>query len=227
MKGKVAAHGVGAFGFAEDAHGFIERAGGKVAMLTSPQLSCESLLAAREFAAGPLGGATVYVGGKPNGSSDAFLICADKNPNRAGVVQVFGTAQLANTAYKLLEEMEQGRVKVLYMMRGELPFDGEGRSRFLSALAKVDLVVFQAPHGLDLAERAHIFLPSATHAEQDGTFVNETGYAQAAYAAVPPQGQALADWDVLSRIARAAGKPLSFDSFDALHATLAATIAAE
>lgn len=32
MKGEVAAQGVGAFGLAEDAHGFIERAGGKVAL---------------------------------------------------------------------------------------------------------------------------------------------------------------------------------------------------
>jgi NADH dehydrogenase/NADH:ubiquinone oxidoreductase subunit G len=112
-------------------------------------------------------------------------------------------------------------------MRGELPFDTAGRARFAAALNRVALVVYQGPHGLDLEERAHIFLPSATHAEQDGTFVNETGYAQAAYAAVPAMGQALADWDVLSRIARAADRPLSFDSFDALHATLAATIAAE
>ena len=205
----------------------VATANGQVAMLTSPQLSCESLLAAREFAASVLGNATVYVGGNPSGGNDAFLITSDKNPNRAGVVQVFGPAILANTAYKLLEEMEQGRVQVLYLMRGELPFDTAGRARFAAALSRVALVVYQGPHGLDLEERAHIFLPSATHAEQDGTFVNETGYAQAAYAAVPAMGQALADWDVLSRIARAADRPLSFDSFDALHATLAATIAAE
>jgi NADH-quinone oxidoreductase subunit G len=129
----------------------VATANGQVAMLTSPQLSCESLLAAREFAASVLGNATVYVGGNPSGGNDAFLITSDKNPNRAGVVQVFGPAILSNTAYKLLEEMEQGRVQALYLMRGELPFDTAGRARFVrrqrgaleSRAAKDDVIAFE------------------------------------------------------------------------------------
>ena len=198
---------------------------GGMAFVASMQASSESLLAARTFVEGQLPGASVYVSGQADGPSDAFLIQADKNPNRAGVAMVFGQDALRNTAYKLLEDIEAGRVRSLYMMRADLPFDQAGRARFAAALRKLDLFVLQAPHELELGELAHVFLPSATHAEQEGTWVNEAGIPQRVGAAIAPVGQALPDWEIFGRLTR--GADAEAPDFDTLHERFAASLAAQ
>jgi NADH-quinone oxidoreductase subunit G len=202
-------------------------ASGGVAFVASMQASTEALVAAREFAERVLGGATVYLSGKGDGDSDAFLIRADKNPNRAGARLAFGDDVEKQTAYRLLDDLEAGRIRTLYMMRAELPFDAEGRRRFVAALEKLDLFVLQGPHGLDLEAAADVFLPSTTHAEHDGTYVNEQGIPQATWAGLAPQGQSLPDWDIFARIARAAGVPLSHDSFESWRDSVSTAFAAE
>jgi anaerobic selenocysteine-containing dehydrogenase len=70
-------------------------------------------------------------------------------------------------------------------------------------------------------------LPSTTHAEHDGTYVNEQGIPQATWAGLAPQGQSLPDWDIFARIARAAGMPLSRDSFESWRDSVSTAFAAE
>lgn len=62
----------------------------------------------------------------------------------------------------------------------------------------------------DLVDRAHIALPTCSHAEKDGTFVNLEGIAQPFYQAFRPHGDALPDWQIFMRMARAMGHALSF-----------------
>lgn len=191
-----------------------------VAFVASAQASCEGLLAGREFARQVLHADRTYWSGKADGDADAFLIRADKNPNRAGVGTVFGPEILTHDAHRLLRDLESGAIRVLYMMGSELPFSTDEKARFLEAVGKLDLFVLQAAHRGGLDERAHVVLPAASHAEQDGTFINEDGLMQPFWAAYSARQQTLPDWEIFVRVARGADTRLAFSEFDALHSAL-------
>ncbi|TVR03228.1 MAG: ferredoxin [Deltaproteobacteria bacterium] len=198
-----------------------EKATGEgVAFVASAQSSCEGLMAGREFVRTMLDDAPVFWTGRPDGDGDAFLIRADKNPNRAGLAGIFGVEVLAQDAHRLLQELERGAIRVLYMMDSTLPFTSDEMKRFRAAVEKLELFVLQAPRRGGLDDLADVLLPSTTHAEQDGSFVNEDGLLQSFWAAYRPRTQALADWEVFVRLARGADRELSFSDFESLHGAL-------
>ena len=67
------------------------------------------------------------------------------------------------------------------------------------------MVVFQGTTAGKTAAAAHLVLPSAAYVERDGTFTNFQGRVQRFRTAVPPLGQALPDWEIAARLARALG----------------------
>ena len=190
----------------------------RVAFVTSARASNEALLAGKAFAETVLGGASVYWSGCADGEGDALLIRADKNPNRAGIAAVFGEG--VKGADALLSDLEGGKIDVLYMMGAEVPFGEDAAGRFAAAAKKAQLFVLQASHRRGLAEAATATLPTCTHAEQEGTYINEDGIVQPAFAAYAPTHDALPDWAVLVRVARGADLPLPFDDFAGLQAEL-------
>ncbi len=195
--------------------------GGSVALCVSARTSCEGLYAAKMFGESVLGGARVFWSGRAEGESDQFLVTADKNPNRGGVARVFGPDVLANDANALLEAMRSGEVRGLYMLGSDLPFaDAATRAEFVGLAQKTKLFVLQSAHQGSLAEAADVTLPSATHAEQEGTFVNGEGLAQEFWQAIPPSGQALPDWEILVRLARGADQAFAFDALDQIRTEL-------
>lgn len=207
--------------------GDLQKHVGAIAFVASAQASLENLYAAKEFAATTLGGADVYWTGRAGGESDELLIQADKNPNSNGLMTVFGADIEDRNAGKLLADMEAGRVKAVYMMGTELPFDAEGRKRFTEAARGLKLFVLQSTHQAELAAIATVSLPAATHGEQEGTFINSDGIVQPAFQALEPAGQALPDWAIFVRIARAADTPLTFDGLGGIQSALFEADAAE
>ncbi len=205
----------------------IAGAGSRVAFVASAGASTEGLYAAREYASRVLGDVTTYWSGRPDGDADEFLIRADKNPNRRGVLEVFGDDIAARDARALLAAVEGGQVDVLYMMGSDLALDASEHTRLLASLSKVSLFVLQAPHGSMLAQHAHVVLPSATHAEQDGTWINEDGAVQEAWKAFDAPGQCLPDWQIFVRMARGADVDLGLTDVDAIRAALYSAHAAE
>lgn len=201
--------------------------GDSVALVASARESSENLLAARLWASEALNAERFFWSGTPDGEADYFLISADKNPNRAGVAQVFGEDVLANDAAKLVEEMEAGNIRVLIMMGTELHGDAALRERFVAALEKVERFVLVAMHGAELADKAWAALPASSHAEQDGSFVNEDGIPQDFDFAFAPKGQSLPAWEIFVRLGRGAGRDLSAPDFAALNHALYAEEAAE
>lgn len=197
---------------------------GSVALVLSAQASCEDLLLAKLFKEQLIGEETqLFMGGAPDGRSDDLLMRADKNPNRRGVEAVFGTLDGIKPAHKLAEAITTGSVKVVYMMGSELgsahsfiedkglaSTRAEEREAAVAALSSCDLFILQSSHGADLLDAAHIVLPACTHAEKDGTFVNEEGIAQPFYKAFEPHGDSLPDWQIFMRLSRAMGSPISF-----------------
>lgn len=175
----------------------------------SAQASCEDLYLAKRFASEVLGGVRLYQAGKPDGDEDDFLIKKDKNPNTRGIETVFADSEVRSFE-ALQSDLGKGAIKALYMMESETPTTSEGRQSFLEALDLLDFFVFQSRHSSDLAARAHIALPAATHAETTGTFVNIHGIAQEFEQAFAPHGDSLPHWQIFMRIAKKMGTPLTY-----------------
>jgi NADH-quinone oxidoreductase subunit G len=185
-------------------------------VVLSPQASCEDLMVARRFAQETLGVTRFYVGGKPDGDHDDFLIHADKNPNRNGLLLTFPKDARPKPFSALLDDLASGALQVLWVMGAEVPVEGEALQRFLQMAQRLDQVILQAPRGGALAEIAHVNLPTCTHAEKDGTFINADGVVQPFLKAFEPKVEALPDWQVFLHLARKLGKPLGYLLFQDL-----------
>jgi formate dehydrogenase major subunit len=75
------------------------------------------------------------------------------------------------------------------------------------AMEKLDLVIVQDIFINETAkEFGDVFLPAASSFEKDGTFMNGERRIQRVRQAVPPQGEARSDWEIVCDIARLMGK---------------------
>ena len=81
-------------------------------------------------------------------------------------------------------------------------------------------VIYQGSHGDRGAHRADVILPGAAYTEKDAIYVNTEGRPQMTARAVFPPGEAREDWTILRALSGALGKPLPFDTTQALRATL-------
>ncbi len=173
------------------------------AVLAAPQMSNEELFSARRLFRDCVGiqnlgwhvptDGTVY--------SDDFLITADKNPNTMGARLILPSAPGGEY---LLHECAEGRIHWLYIFGHDLG-RGFDPGYVREALSKVECVVFQGSSNQPTAAMAHIQLPSAVYAEKEGTFTNLQGRVQRFQAAIPPIGDALADLEILARLAKGLG----------------------
>lgn len=82
-------------------------------------------------------------------------------------------------------------------------------------------VIYQGHHGDKGAARANVILPGAAYTEKAGIYVNFEGRVQQTRAAVPLLGDSRDDWKILRAISEVVGKPLPYDSHEALRARLA------
>ncbi len=176
----------------------------------SPQASCEDLYLAKQFVEQTLQVDNLYLGGKPDGYEDDFLIKADKNPNRQGVAAVFGGLDQFDDFDQLIDDIESGEITSLYMMETDVPADDETRERFVEAVDQLDLFVLQSMHNGPFAEKAHLALPACSHAESEGTFVNVNGISQPFEKAFEPHGDSLPHWQIFMRFAAAMDTPFSY-----------------
>ena len=196
-----------------------------MAVVLSPQASCEDLYLAKRFFEEGLGVERFYLGGKADGFEDDFLIKADKNPNRRGVAAVFGGLDGIGDIDDLLADLDDGSVRSLYMMETHLPIGDDQRASLVSTLTNLDLFVLQSQHHADLADVAHIALPACSHAETEGTFVNFNDIAQPFDKAFEPHGNSLPHWQIFMKIGAKVGVDLGYtfihqiqqEMFDASH----------
>jgi predicted molibdopterin-dependent oxidoreductase YjgC len=65
--------------------------------------------------------------------------------------------------------------------------------------------VFQGSNANATSDRAHLVLPAAAWVEREGTWTNTASRVQRFWRAVPPVGEARADWEILAEVARALG----------------------
>ncbi len=189
----------------------------RVGVILSTYLTNEGLyVAKRLFQAFGVRNITVQGPSRP-GSSDQFLIQADKSPNTRGA-HALG---LSFSSASLLEQAGRGELSVLYVFGHDL-LEVYGALAVDEAIPTLRLLAFQGPHVNGSCRVAHVILPSAVYAEQDGTFTNCQGRVQRIHPAVAPLGEAKADWQILLELARRLDLTLDFSDASAIFNELAA-----
>lgn len=183
------------------------RAGGRLALMVSPMLSCEDAWHLGQLALAIDPNALVGVGPIPfNGEDKTFpggyTIRAEKAPNARGVrrvlealgIQVLNTAAMEST---LSSDASIDRL----IVTGNYP--SEWVTPSLSAAIGPDrfvLLIDTLPNAL--STRADVFLPAATWVEKAGTFENAGGVLQSFEQAISPidycKGEAQIAMDLLS-----------------------------
>jgi predicted molibdopterin-dependent oxidoreductase YjgC len=83
---------------------------------------------------------------------------------------------------------------------------------FRQALEKLEFLVVQDIFLSETAWLGDVVFPAAGFAEKDGTFTNTERRIQRIRQAVPPPGEAKADWEIISALAEKMGKPFGYQT---------------
>ena len=184
-------------------------ADGRLGVIASARLSNEELFLIREIFQSALGGRVSASVPEEPGSSDDFLIKADKNPNTSGATLLGLAGPDAPEAGQLVDEALEGSLDVLWVFGHDLvQLFGEEKVRQLSE--KVPLFVFSGTNENPTVPLAHWVLPTAAYVEKDGTFVNCHGRVQRIGRAFPPLEDSREDWRILLELAGKLGLPFDW-----------------
>ncbi len=148
---------------------------------------------------------TCYVSGRKDRPerADRILRSADVNPNTQGA-RLFAGSQAKNFQ-ELLKDLEQEKLKALWMIGEDVPLHEVEQSHLFQLLDRLKVFIVQAVHHTPLVERAHIRLPTTAWAEVDGTFTNQTWRVQRTHKALSSAGDARSHLEWIGLIGKKAG----------------------
>jgi assimilatory nitrate reductase catalytic subunit len=171
--------------------------------------------------AGPLSltGQPNAMGGREVGGM-ANLLSAHRdvsNPqHRREVAALWGVADVPArpglTAVEMFQAAADGQIKALWIACTNPAQSLPDQKTVRRALERADLVILQEAFATTATGAfADLLLPAATWGEKEGTVTNSERCISRVQAAVPPAGQARADWciarDIGQQLARALGRP--------------------
>jgi anaerobic selenocysteine-containing dehydrogenase len=115
------------------------------------------------------------------------------------------------TAIEMVEALEAGRIKVLWIAGTNPLASLPNAARVQAAFAKAELVAVQdAYHPTETTRAADLILPAAQWSEREGTMTNSERRICLLERVGNPPGEALPDWHIICRVARALGHGESF-----------------
>jgi NADH-quinone oxidoreductase subunit G len=185
----------------------------KVGVVFNAQSPNEDLYALARLAFDHLRVGKAYLAGRDQGWSDKILVSADKNPNTGGALAV-GAGRLASLL-DLANDLKSGAISALLVLGAEGVLVGENATTTMP-LDRLEALVVLSTHKGPLVSAAHVALPLAGWAEIDGTFTNKLGMVQRVRGAIPPAGDALPGWEILSHLARKLGATMDFQTAKAV-----------
>ncbi|HET6149087.1 MAG TPA: molybdopterin-dependent oxidoreductase [Polyangia bacterium] len=188
-------------------HAALDADAGKVGVVFSAQATNEDLYVLERLAFEHLRVGKAYLAGRDQGWHDDILVSADKNPNTTGAIAI-GGGRLKNLM-DLANDLRAGALRALLVMGADGVLVGETAATTMP-LDKLGALVVVSTHNDRLVDAAHVALPMAAWAEVDGTFTNKLGMVQRIRAALPPAGDALPGWEIVTHLARRLGVALDF-----------------
>jgi NADH-quinone oxidoreductase subunit G len=188
----------------------------QVGVVFNAQSTNEDLFALARLAFDHLHVGKAYIAGLDQGWSDDILVSADKNPNTAGAMAI-GAGRL-RSLLDLSNDLKAGAVTALIVV-GTTGVLGRGDNpQAALPLDRLQALVAIGTHKDGVVSAAHVALPLCEWTEVDGTFTNRLGMVQRVRAAVPPAGDALPGWEILSHLARKLGSTMEFTEAKAVFA---------
>ncbi|NPV05102.1 MAG: molybdopterin-dependent oxidoreductase [Syntrophaceae bacterium] len=127
--------------------------------------------------------------------------------NSAGAVfeAGFTSGEVAVDGLSLVEAIEAGRIRALYLL-GEDPLESLPEpSRVRQAMEKLDCIVCQGPFETTVTGLAHVVLPAALLHEKRGTVLSLLGEKRTLRPVLPPFGRSRPDGEILRALAAALG----------------------
>lgn len=199
-----------------------------IGVFLSPQLSNEELFLARKLFVEAFKTSSPFqvflLSPNLEGDQDNFLIRADKNPNSRGAA-LLGFSYDSEGISVFLKGCEAGKMEGAILFGQDLLSRLEAR-KVEPALNSLKWTIFIGSNQNLTSESAALVLPSATYAEKNGTFTNFEGRVQRFKKAFEPIGESLAEWMILTELARRLGHSWSYESEEAIYAELAQKVPA-
>ncbi len=129
-----------------------------------------------------------------NGTADALLIAADRNPNTSGA-KLLGltTGKPGGRLKKFVEGVRSGAIKVVVTMGEDLTKTGLTEEE----IARLDAVIALDILPNKTTAHATVLLPASAWVEKRGSMINLKGRLQRLNQAVTPPGEARDDWEIL------------------------------
>jgi len=119
--------------------------------------------------------------------------------------------QIGKTIPAMLEGLEDGSVKSLYIM-GENPVVSDPDVNHVKkAFEKCELLIVQDIFLTATAEMADVVLPGVSYAEKNGTFSNTERRVTRVRKAVEPRGEARQDWQIIQDVSTRFGYQMQYD----------------
>jgi len=125
------------------------------------------------------------------------------------------TSRPGVTGSEMVEALERGEVKVVWVVATNPVASLPNSERVRAAFAKAELVVVQdAYHPTETSELADVLLPAAQWSERAGTMTNSERRIGLLEQIGEAPGEALPDWQIISRVAAALGYAEAFSYGD-------------
>jgi len=116
------------------------------------------------------------------------------------------------TITDMISAIDHGKIKAMYVI-GENPKLSDPDWNHLNhALKKLDFLLVQELFLSETAQVADVVFSSAALGEREGTFTNTERRCMRTNKAVEPVGNALSDWEIISKLSTAMGYKMSYTS---------------
>ncbi|HEX4787661.1 MAG TPA: molybdopterin dinucleotide binding domain-containing protein, partial [Actinospica sp.] len=113
---------------------------------------------------------------------------------------------------EMFEQMAEGRIKACWIICTNPVASVANRRTVIAGLERAEFVVTQDVFAdTETNGYADVVLPAAMWTETEGVLINSERNLTLAQPAVPPPGEATADWRIIARVARAMGFAKGFD----------------
>ena len=132
---------------------------------------------------------------------------ASSEAARQHLEQLWGGPVAAAGGLTLLDQLaaaQAGEITAMYIV-GANPAQSAPAAAARAALERLEFLVVQDLYLTETAKLAHVVLPAASFAEQDGTFTNAERRVQRVRKAVSPPGEARPDWEIIAELGRRLG----------------------
>lgn len=157
------------------------------------------------------------MGGLPNVFPAYQPVNVDANTEK--FTQAWGKSlsnQIGYTITDMIQAMIDGKLKALYVIGENPKMSDPDQNHLDKALEKLELLVCQDIFLTETAQRADVVFAAASVAEKDGTFTNTERRCMRIHKAIEPVGDALSDWEIISKLSTAMGFAMNYADPEAI-----------